>query len=189
VSPSYDDRVTIAPLTRVQRYAGQVQCGEQVGVAELGGEGDAEQVEITQRVVPVNSELRDALLPQQRLHVRPHGIRPFGKGIPAFVDDLIQDHDALVGQGDLVGVGVHQDPACGQLLAVGTEPTAVPVLDGGVELTADVLDGLAHLLQQRLETVKQRGAGATGIARAFGHGFKNRASPAHSGIWRQRPCA
>jgi hypothetical protein len=32
---------------------------------------------------------------------------------------------------------------------------AVPVLDGGVELTADVLDGLAHPLEQRFKGSEQ----------------------------------
>ncbi len=192
VPPGNDDRVVVAPVARMQWYAGQVQRGEQVGVAELGGEGDAEQVEVTQCAVPVNGELRDCFAPQQRLHVRPHGIRAFGEGIGAFVDDLVQDHDALVGKGHLIGIWVHQGPACGQLLAVWAEPAAVPVLDGGVELTADVLYRLAHLLQQRFEAVEQRDARSTGrmyVTRAFGHGFKGRARPAHSCTCRRQPCA
>ena len=179
MSAGDDDRVVVPPIASVQRYAGQVQGREHVGVAELGGERDTEHVEVTQRAVPVDRELGDALAAQQRLHVRPHGVRALGQGVRTLVDDLVQDHDALVGQTDLVGVGVHQGPPRRQLLALGTEPAAVPVLDRGVELTADVLDRFAHLFQQRLQAMKKGDAEAFGGAQAFGHAFKSRARPAH----------
>src|SRR5690606_5557830 len=50
------------------------------------------------------------------------------------------DLHALVGQADLVGVGVHQCPADGDA-ALGLR-AAVPLLDGRVELATDVLDRL-----------------------------------------------
>ena len=54
-----DDRVRRRSRSRgVQRDAGQVERGEQVGVAELGGERDAEQVERADRAVRVDGELR-----------------------------------------------------------------------------------------------------------------------------------
>ena len=42
----------------VQRDAGEVERGQQVGVAEFGGEGHAEQVEGADRAVRVDGELR-----------------------------------------------------------------------------------------------------------------------------------
>ena len=60
-----------------------------------------------------------------------------------------------LGDADLVGVGVHQRPPRGQLLAAGAVATDVPVLDRGVELATDVLDGLVDPLQQGLEGVEQ----------------------------------
>ena len=44
-----DDRVRLVAVDGVQRDAGEVERLEQVGVAELGGEADAEQVEVGDR--------------------------------------------------------------------------------------------------------------------------------------------
>ena len=130
---------------------GEVEGVQHVGVAELGREGQPEEVEVAHRAVAVDGELRQAALPQLCLHVGPHGIRALGEGVLTLVDDLVEDHDALVGHAHLVGVGIHQRPAGGQLLAGGPVPADVPVLDRGVQLAADVLDGLVDPFQQRLE--------------------------------------
>src|SRR5439155_27187827 len=53
VTTGDDDRVPVAAVTREQRDAGEVERGEHVGVAELGGEGDAEDVEGSDRPVRV----------------------------------------------------------------------------------------------------------------------------------------
>ena len=126
----------------VDRDAGEVERLEQVGVAELGGEADAEQVEVADGAVAVDGELRDAVLAHEAGEVGPDGVGALGQGVGALVEHLVQDHQALVGQPHLVGVGVHQRPVDGGV---------VPGLDLGVQLTADVLDRLLDLSQQRLE--------------------------------------
>ena len=140
-----DDRVALVAVDGVQRDAGQVERGEHVGVAELGREGQAEQVEVADRAVRVDGELRHPVLAHQGLEVGPHGVGALGQGVGPLVEHFVQDHDALVRHADLVGVGVHQRPAHGGV------PGDVPLLDGGVQLAADVLDRLADLLEQRLE--------------------------------------
>ena len=137
-----DDGVGLVPVRREDRDAGEVERLEQVRVAELGGEADAEQVEVADGAVAVDGELRDAVLPHQPGQVRPDGVGALGEGVGALVEHLVQDHQALVGQPDLVGVGVHERPVHGDV---------VPRLDLGVQLTADVLDRLLDLGQQRLE--------------------------------------
>ena len=125
----------------------EVQRVQQVGVAELGGERDAEQVERADRTVRVDGELADAVLAQQRLEVRPHRVGALGQGVVALVEDLVEDLDALVRQPDLVRVGVHQGPV---------DVDGVPVLGARVQLTADVLDRLADPGQQRLQAREER---------------------------------
>ena len=93
----------------------------------------------------VDGELRHPVLAHQGLEVGPHGVGALGEGVGPLVEHFVEDHDALVGHADLVGVGVHQRPAHGGVAG------DVPLLDGGVQLAADVLDRLAHLLEQRLE--------------------------------------
>ena len=58
VAAGDDDRVLERAVPRVQRDAGEVQRGEHVGVAELGGEGEAEHVEVAHAAVTVDGELR-----------------------------------------------------------------------------------------------------------------------------------
>ena len=142
-----DDRVRLVAVGRVQRDAGQVERGEQVGVAELGGEADAEQVEAPTGRWASTVNCGDAVLAHQRLEVGPDGVGALGQRVGALVEHLVEDLHALVGQPHLVGVGVHQRPVHGD---------GVPVLDCGVQLTADVLDRLADPGQQRLEAWEQR---------------------------------
>ena len=76
-----DDRVGLVAVGRVQRDAGEVEGGEQVGVAELGRERDAEQVEGADRAVRVDGELADAVLAQQRLEVGPDRVGALGQRV------------------------------------------------------------------------------------------------------------
>jgi hypothetical protein len=76
-------------------------------------------------------------------HTTSSGPKRFSEGVRPLVEHLVEDHQALVGQADLVGVGVHERPVDGD---------ALPRLDLGVQLAADVLDRLLDLRQQGLET-------------------------------------
>ena len=137
------ERVALVTVDRMQRDAREVERGEHVGVAELGGEGEADKIERAERAVPVDGELRDPVRTHERLEIRPHGVRTLGERVVALVEDFVEDLHALVGHAHLVGVRVHERPVDGN---------GVPVLAHGVELAADVLDRLGHQGQQRLET-------------------------------------
>ncbi len=147
VAAGQHDRVVDAAVLGLQRDAREVQGGQHVGVAQLRGEGEAEDVERLHRAVAVDGELRDGVLPHQRLQVRPDAVGALGEDALLLVQHLVEDHDALVGQTDLVGVRVHQGPA---------DVTGFPVLDRGVELSADVLDRLLHMREQSFELRKNR---------------------------------
>jgi hypothetical protein len=67
VATGQHDRVLVAAVDRVQRDAGEVEGVEHVGVAELGGEAQAEHVEVADRAVGVDGELRDVVLPHDLL--------------------------------------------------------------------------------------------------------------------------
>ena len=56
------------------------------------------------------------VLPHQRLDVRPDRVGALGEDPVPLVEHLVEDLHALVGQPDLVGVGVHQRPADGLAL-------------------------------------------------------------------------
>ncbi len=139
--PGDDHGMLVAAFGGHERDAREVEGGEQVRVAELGGEAHAQQVEVGNGAVPVDGELRHPVLAHQGLEVGPDGVRAFRERVGAFVDHLVQDHDALVGEPDLVGVGVHQRPANHRIVVA-------PRLDLRVELAADVLNRLAHQREQ-----------------------------------------
>ena len=70
----------------------------------------AEHVEVGGRAVGVDREQRQPVGAEQRLEVDPGGVGPLGHRIGALVEDLVEDLQALVGQADLVGVRVDQQP-------------------------------------------------------------------------------
>jgi hypothetical protein len=76
-----DDRVALVAVGGVQRDPGEVERGEQVGVAELGREADAEHVERADRAVRVDGERGHAVLAHQRLEVRPDGVAALGQRV------------------------------------------------------------------------------------------------------------
>ncbi len=148
VTPDYDNWVINTAVFGEQCDAREVERVEHVGIAQLGREGDPEKVEFADPAVAVDGELRDALAAHQRLHVGPHRVGAFGQRLSVLIEDFVENLHALVGQSDLVGVGVHQGPADGLL--------ATPVLGHRVELATDVLDRFRDLGQMRLESGENR---------------------------------
>lgn len=105
MSARQHDRVLVGAVHRVQRDARQVQRSEQVGVAHLAGEADPEDVEGGERPVGVHGEVRDPVLAHEFLQVGPDRVGAFGEYTLAFVEDLVEDLDPLVGHANLIGVG------------------------------------------------------------------------------------
>ena len=121
---------------------GQVDQVEDVRVDELGREVERQHVEIACRAVRVDGEQRQSVLTEQRLEVGPRGVGPLGHGVGPLVQDLIQDLQALVGQPDLVRVGVGQQPGHLRLVVHGRLRSV---------FAADVAGRLLDLGEQRLE--------------------------------------
>ena len=95
---------------RPHRDAGEVDAVEHVRVDELGRQVEGEEVELAGRAVRVDREQRQAVLAQQRLEIGPRRVGALGHRVGPLVEDLVEDLQALVGQADLVGVGVRQQP-------------------------------------------------------------------------------
>jgi hypothetical protein len=77
--------------------------------------------------------------PHGRLHVDPGGVGPLGHGVVTLVEDLVEDLQALVGQADLVGVGIDEQPRHGP-----------GIVDGDLrpQFSTDVAGRLGDLGQQ-----------------------------------------
>ena len=92
------ERVLGAAVLGPHRHAGEVEALEDVGVDELGGEAEGEDVEVAGVVVGVDREERDALGARiSRVHVEPRRVGAFGHRVVTFVQDLVEDLEPLVG--------------------------------------------------------------------------------------------
>ena len=60
--------------------------------------------------VGVDREERHRVLAQRAVEVEPGRVGTLGDGVGAFVEDLVEDLEPLVGEPDLVGVGVDEQP-------------------------------------------------------------------------------
>ena len=156
VAAGQHDRVLVAAVDRVQRDAGEVERVEHVGVAELGGEAQAEDVEVAHRAVRVDGELRDrallVALAHDLLHVRPDGVGALGDDPVALVEHLVED---------LRRPGWAGRPRRRRGTSAPSGPSASPSgaqsqsLTRRVQLAADVLDRLGDRRQPRLEAARR----------------------------------
>ena len=157
VAPGTHQRGVVGPIGRPHRHPGQIDAVEHVGVGELGREVEGDHVEVRSRAVALQREQREPLGPHERLEVDPGRVRALGQGVGPLVEDLIEDLQALVGQADLVGVGVGEQP---RHRPGPVERGLHPVL------AADVAGRFRHSGQQLLQPGPQVGHGikATGAA-------------------------
>ena len=110
VATGDDDRVLRATVLGPHRDAGEVEALEHVRVDELGGEAEGDHVEAAGVVVGVDREEGHRRPAHLRGHVEPGRVGAFGERIVAFVEDLVEDLEPLVGQADFVGVGIDEEP-------------------------------------------------------------------------------
>jgi hypothetical protein len=113
----------------VQGHRGQVDQVEDVGVDQLGRQVEGQHVEGGRGQVLLDAEEGHPGGPHGRLHVDPRGVGPLGHRVGTLVEDLVEDLQALVGQADLVGVGVEQEPGhlAGAVLGVHWAPCSPPM--------------------------------------------------------------
>ncbi len=137
-----DERMLGPTVRGPHRHAREVDAVEDVRVHELGREVERDQVELTRRAVRVDREQRQLVTAQQRLEIEPRRVRALGDRVVALVQDLVEDLQPLVGQTDLVGIGVDEQPRHLPGVVVGSQ---------GAVFATDVASRLLHLGQERLE--------------------------------------
>ena len=140
--PAITMRMLGCAVLVAHRHAGEVDEVEQVRVDELGRQVEREHVERVGGLVGVDAEQRHARGAHRVLHVGPRRVRPFGDRVGPLVQDLVEDLQALVGEPDLVRVGVDQEK-CGPAGPMVGRQTAL--------LHTDIASGLLNPGQQRFD--------------------------------------
>ena len=59
----------------------------------------------------VNRKKWNPALTHESLEINPRRVRTLGNGVGALIQDLVQDLQPLVGQADLVHIGVSEEPS------------------------------------------------------------------------------
>jgi len=110
VPAGHHQREALVALGSVDGEPGEVHQIDHVRVDELSREVEREHVEVRSSHVVLEREERDSSRAHRSLHVDPGGVGALGEGVGALVQDPVEDLEALVGQPDLVGVGVAEQP-------------------------------------------------------------------------------
>ena len=134
-----DERVFGSSIGGPDGHPGEIDAVEHVRVDELGRQVERDQIEVGRRTMGVDGEQGDVAGAQLCFEVDPRRIGPFRHRIGALVQDLVEDLQALVGQADLVGVRVNEQPGDFAGAVLGTDRTV---------LEADVASGFLDLGQQ-----------------------------------------
>ncbi len=110
VAAGDDPGVVGTPIGGMQGNLGQIEQIDDVGVDELGRKIESHDIEVAGRNVLLHAEERHAGRPHGRLHVHPGRVGALGYRIGPLVEDLVEDLQPLVGEPDLVRVGVKEHP-------------------------------------------------------------------------------
>ncbi len=129
VAADEDERVVVSPVGGAQRHHCQVDARQDVGVGQLGGQVEGQDVEVGGRACRLDAEQGHPGGPQLDLEVDPRCVAPLGGGVVPLVEHLDQDLKAGVRQTHLVGVRVGEEP--GDLVGVVLR-LASPVLEPDV---------------------------------------------------------
>ena len=137
-----DERMLGTSFSRPHGHTREVDAVQHVRVDELGRQVEGDEVELAGGSMRVDREERKSVAPQEGLEIEPGRVRPLGDRVVALVQDLVQDLEPLVGQADLVGIGVDEEPP---------DLARVVGRGQGAVFASDVPSWLLHLGQERLE--------------------------------------
>ena len=140
------DRVRRRPVLVADRHPREVDEVEQVRVDELGREVEGEHVEVGGGPVGVDAEQRHPGRAHRRLHVGPGRVGALGHRVVALVEELVEDLEPLVGEPDLVGVGIDQEKGRPAAPMAGRQAARLRP-----HLHTDVASGLLNPGQQRFD--------------------------------------
>ena len=132
-------RVLFCPFLRVQRDPGELQHLQDIGIAHLILQCDAEEIAFPHRPLALQRKQRDLLFPHHPVQVGPGREYPLTVHILPAVEHTVEDLQTQVAHADLVHIRkTHRE----------THRDAVRILFHTVDLPADISGGLLDAQQQ-----------------------------------------
>ena len=132
------------PVLVADGHAREIDEVQQVRVDELGREVEGQHVEVGRGAVGVDAEERHPGRAHRRLHVGPGRVRALRHRVVALVEQLVEDLQPLVGEPDLVGIGIDQEKGRPAAPMAGRQVARLRP-----HLHTDVTSGLLNPGQQR----------------------------------------
>ena len=105
-----DERLRRVAMLGTYGHAGEIDAVEDVRVHEFGRKVERDHIELGCRPVGIDREQGQSPCPHERFEVEPGCVGALGDHVGPLVEDLVEDLEALVGQADLVCIGVRQEP-------------------------------------------------------------------------------
>jgi hypothetical protein len=141
VATRADDGVGVITIFCPNRHTSEVDAVQHVRVDEFRRQVEGNDIEVTSRAVCINRKEWQVVLTHLGFEIGPGRIGTFSHSVVAFVQDFVQDLQALIGEADLIGIRVCQQPA--------DHTVGVFGLDRAV-LTADITGRFFHPGEQWL---------------------------------------
>ena len=138
-----DDGILPGAILAVQRDAGQIENLQDVGVAHLVLERDAQHVEAAHGRPCLDGKERHSLLAHQIRHIHPRHEHALAERIVPFVDDIVQDAGAEVRHAHLIHIRKRKRIA---------DRDRCRILEYGVHFAAHVARRLLHAVEQRVDS-------------------------------------
>ncbi|GBE57698.1 hypothetical protein BMS3Abin01_00619 [bacterium BMS3Abin01] len=135
--PGEHQRVVLATVLPAQRHTGKIQHLQDIGIGKLVLQGDPPQIHPPYRLPALQHEQRYILVAHQRGHVGPGAVDPLRPGFAVVVDQGVKDLDRLVGDADLIDIGVAE-----------RYPECIFLLPDTANLAADIAGRLFHPFQE-----------------------------------------
>ena len=137
-----DDRIVPGAVLAVQRNAGQIEELQDVGIAHLILQRNAQHVKAADWRARLQRKQRHILLTHQVRHVHPRRKDALAKRVLPLIDDIIQDAGTQMGHAHLVHIRERKRIA---------NRHAVRILEHGIHLAAHVPGRLLHPVQQSVD--------------------------------------
>ena len=98
------DGILPGPFFCVQRDSRQIQNLQDIGVAHLILDGDAQEVKLPHRILGLQRKQRDLFFPHDLVKIGPWRIHPLAPDVISAIEHIVEDLDSQMGHTDLVNV-------------------------------------------------------------------------------------